>query len=67
MRRQVSPVVVVVAAVVVLVFATVLWMYRQHSSRVETETIRREVEQQMYQEGELGHRPGEVPVRSSGR
>lgn len=64
MQRQISPAVIVLAAVAVLVVIGLVWAYVQRASRVETETIREQVEQEMYREGELGHRPGEVPVRS---
>ncbi len=66
MQRQISPAVVVLAVVAVLVVIGLVWVYVQRASRVETETIRKQVEQEMYREGELGHRPGELPVRTSG-
>ncbi|GBC96360.1 hypothetical protein HRbin16_02162 [bacterium HR16] len=67
MQRQISPAVIVLAAVAVLVVIGLVWAYVQRASRVETETIREQVEQEMYREGELGHRPGEVPVRTAGK
>lgn len=67
MQRQISPAVVVLAVVAVLVVIGLVWVYVQRASRVETETIRKQVEQEMYREGELGHRPGELPVRTSGK
>lgn len=67
MQRQVSPWVIALTVVVVLVVIGVVWVYSQRASRTQTESVRQQVEQEMYREGELGHRPGEVPVRTSGK
>ncbi|MCS6829194.1 MAG: hypothetical protein RMM08_01935 [Armatimonadota bacterium] len=67
MQRQVNPAVIVLVIAAVLVVIGLVWAYLQRSSRVESETIRQQVEQELYREGELGHRPGEVPARSTGR
>lgn len=67
MQRQISPSAIVLVVVAVLVVIGLVWAYVQRASRVETETIRQQAEQEMYREGELGHRPGEVPVRASGK
>ncbi len=66
MRREVSPAVVILAVVAVLVVIGALWAYLQRP-RTDTEAVRREVEEQMYREGELGHRPGQVPVPATPR
>jgi len=66
MRREVSPVVVILALVAVLVAIGGLWMVLQ-KPRMDTEAVRREVEEQMYREGELGHRPGELPMQATQR
>lgn len=65
MQRQVSPWVIVLTVAAVLVVIGVVWVYSQRASRTQTESVRQQVEQQMYREGELGHRPGEVPMRTS--
>jgi uncharacterized iron-regulated membrane protein len=67
MRTPQNPIlwlVVILAAVVVILVGLVVYSQRQEQLR--TEAIRREVEQESYREGELGHRPGEVPG-SAGR
>ena len=67
MRRPIGPAAIAMAVVALLVVIGLIWSYVQRASRMETETIRQQVEQEMYREGELGHRPGEVPVRPSGK
>jgi len=66
MRNRQNPVlwvVIIVAALVVIIGG--LWKYTQHRAQVQTETIRRQAEEEAYREGELGHRPGEVPRTTS--
>ncbi|MCL6473855.1 MAG: hypothetical protein K6U75_02195 [Firmicutes bacterium] len=66
MRNQQNPVlwvVIIVAALVVIIGG--LWTYTQHRAQVQTETIRRQAEEEAYREGELGHPPGEVPGTTS--
>jgi uncharacterized protein YpmB len=68
MRSGRSPVlwiVVIVMALVVIIGG--LWAYTQHRAQVQTETIRRQAEEEAYREGELGHPPGEVPRASVNR
>jgi len=51
---------VIVAVIVVIVG---IWAWRNYSARSYEERVRQEVEQQLYQEGELGHPPGQPPRR----
>lgn len=63
MRRQIPlPVAIAVVIVVILVILGV-WAWRQHSARSYEEKVRQEIEQQLYQEKELGHPPGVVPAQ----
>jgi type II secretory pathway pseudopilin PulG len=64
-RRDLPVWVVVVVIGLLVVMLGGLWAYTQHASQVSTESIRQQVEEQMYREGELGHRPGEVPTHST--
>lgn len=63
MRRQIPLPIAIAVIVVVIVMILGIWAWRQHSARSYEERIREEVEQQLYQEKELGHPPGQVPVR----
>lgn len=56
---------VALIVVCVLIVVGLLWLYQERSSRLATEAIRREVEEESYREGELGHLPGQVPVRTA--
>lgn len=62
MRREIplSMVIVVIVVVLVLIVGIVVW--RQRSAISYEERVRQEVEQQLYQEKELGHPPGQPPV-----
>lgn len=67
-RRSISPslgvwIVLVLLGAFIVVGA--LWMFHEHASQATTETIRRQAEEESYREGELGHLPGQVPVRSA--
>lgn len=59
-RRIATWIVAVVVAVIVVV--GFLWVRRQRATRASTEAVRQQVEEELYREGELGHRPGEVPT-----
>lgn len=50
----------VIIAVIVLIVG--VWAWRQRAARSYEEKVRQEVEQQLYQEKELGHPPGQPPV-----
>ncbi len=64
-RSSVLWIVVIVVALVVVIGG--LWTYTQHRAQVQTETIRRQAEEEAYREGELGHQPGEVPLAAVNR
>ncbi|MEZ8222185.1 hypothetical protein GG496_002355 [Candidatus Fervidibacteria bacterium JGI MDM2 JNZ-1-D12] len=62
MRKQVPLSVAIAVIVVVVVVILGIWAWRQQSARSYEERVRQEVEQQLYQEKELGHPPGQVPA-----
>lgn len=67
MQREIHPAAIALVVLAVVVVIGLVWMYTQRTSRLETEAIRQQVEQEMYREGELGHRPGELPARPSNK
>lgn len=64
-RVSLSPGVWIVILIGVVVIVGLLWIYRERSSQATTEAIQRQAEEELYREGELGHLPGQVPVRSA--
>lgn len=63
MRMQISLPVAIAVIVVVIVVILGIWTWRQQSARSYEEKVRQEIEQQLYQEKELGHQPGQVPTK----
>lgn len=64
-RVSLSPGAWIVILIGVVVIVGLLWIYRERSSQATTEAIQRQAEEELYREGELGHLPGQVPVRSA--
>ncbi|MGQ9486684.1 MAG: hypothetical protein ACUVTY_02760 [Armatimonadota bacterium] len=64
-RISLSPGAWIIILIGVVVIVGLLWIYRERSSQVTAESVRRQVEEELYREGELGHPPGQVPMRSA--
>ncbi|MCS7265652.1 MAG: hypothetical protein NZ805_12555 [Armatimonadetes bacterium] len=62
MRRQIPLPMAIAVIIAVIVLIVGVWAWRQRAARSYEEKVRQEVEQQLYQEKELGHPPGQPPV-----
>lgn len=67
MSAELNPKWLLWAILVAVALGVLLWAGTQRRAQQHVQDVRQQVEQQMYQEGELGHRPGEAPVRTAGK